>query len=388
MRGNQVIQYIDEQKGAIEALVAQLDEIQVAFNAQFDEFKGQHDAKLAGLTDQVTARLEAIGPKLRADIDTQLAAENQQIAERRRKLRHEYLPQRQEAADELLGQAQAELAELRALNPQLDEREEGLKRQKANLEASLEALNEEIRQKSRGLGVVLHFAAIHKADGERQRIIGRLEGINDYLLNVRRRWEMENTKAREQQTGYQDRWQLESIAVARLQSELDQLDDETRRQELALQRATRHVLDALKEPAPGADPEIDAGLKAMIDLNIQTDAYHEGLASVGGFIGLLRGIDSGLDAIRKSIVSLQDEQRMHSAYLKTLDYRLPSQVTDFHKQWPALAEQFADEKAIGAHPSEFSANVEPILTGPLSESNIEAMFEAFGESIKNATAVW
>ena len=54
---------------------------------------------------------------------------------------------------------------------------------------------------------------------------------------------------------------------------------------------------------------------------------------------------------------------MHSAYLKALQFSLPERVEAFHKQWPALAERFVDEKAISANPSEFSANVEPIWTG-------------------------
>ena len=126
----------------------------------------------------------------------------------------------------------------------------------------------------------------------------------------------------------------------------------------------------------------------MIALNIETDAYHDGLASVGGLIGLLKGIDSGMDAIRKSIEGLDREQRMHSAHLRALEFSLPGRVKEFHARWPALSERFVDEKAVGANPSEFSANVEPILSGPLAESNIEAMFVAFGAMIKQATAAW
>ena len=188
MRAKQAIEYIDAQKQAIEALVGQLDEIQVAFNAQYDEFKRMHDATLDALTGEVATGLDAVGPELRAAIEAQLVVENERIEERRQKLREEYLPQRQQAADELLTKAQAELAELRALNPELDEREETFKRHKADLEAQLGALNEEIRQKSRRFGVVLHFVAITKIDRERQRIIGKLEAVNDALLNVRSRW--------------------------------------------------------------------------------------------------------------------------------------------------------------------------------------------------------
>jgi hypothetical protein len=236
--------------------------------------------------------------------------------------------------------------------------------------------------------VARHFIAITKADRERHHILGKLEGVNDALYSVRRQWERERTKIETSQAEYQKRWELESIAVARLQSELDQLDDEARSEDLALRRAIRHVLDDLKEPAPSPDPELDAGLKEMIELNIQTDTYHEGLASVGGFIGLLRGINDGLSAVRKSIEGLQAEQEMHSAYLPALNFSLPAGTQEFHKQWPALTEQFADEKTIGDHPAKFSASVKPLLEGPLSQSNIEAMFNGLGAMIKGATARW
>jgi DNA repair exonuclease SbcCD ATPase subunit len=396
MDARQMLQYLDTQDEAIEDLVGQLDEVQVAFNALFDEFKAQHDARLDELTGQVFDRLGGEGSKqrgtipdgLRAAIDERLPEERQAIDERRSKVREEYLPARQQAADELLQKAQAQVAALRALNPELDAREEELKAEKAELEARLAGLNVEIRQKSRGLGVVRHFASIFAADRERQQTIGKLEVINQTLQKVRREWEEKQSSVEAEQAGYQNRWQLESIAVARLQSELDQLDDQDLREDLALRRAIRHVLDEIKEPLSSADPELDAGLREMVELNIQTDAYHEGLASVGGFIGLLRGIRSGLQAIRQSIDGLIKEQRMHSEFLPALQFNVSDRVQDFHRQWPALARQFADEAAFGQQPTDFSAAVEPLLAGPLSQASIEAVFDSLGNTIERATERW
>jgi hypothetical protein len=388
MNGKRLLQYIDQQRQEIQHLVDQLDEVQVAFNAQFDQFKARHDATLDRLSDQVYEQMGAIPPELRATIEQQAAEERAHIEERRHKVREEYLPQRQKAADDLLQQAQAEVAELRALNPQLDAQEEELKAEKAGLEAQLAEHNETIRRKSRGLGVVLNFPAIFKADRERQRIIGKLEGVNGPLARVRNEWEQKRKQTEAHQAELQQRWQLESIAVARLQSELDQLDDNAQREALAMRRAIRHVLDALKTPTSSTDPDVDAGLKEMIQLNIQTDDYHDGLASVGGVIGLARGVSSGLEAIGKSVEGLVQEQQMHSAYLKALDFSLPARVDAFHKQWPALARQFADEQVVGAHPADFSAQVKPLLEGDLSQARIEAMFDDMGAMIKQATARW
>jgi hypothetical protein len=388
MNVDQVLRYLEDQEKAIQALIDQLDEVQVAFNSKFDEFKARHDATLDRLTDEIARQLHTVGPELRAAIDARLPEEHRQIDERRQTVREKYLPQRQQAADEPLQKAQAELARLRALNPQLDKREDALKAQKAELEARLAELNEEIRQQSRGLGVVRHFLAITRADRERQRIIGKLEMVNQSLHDVRREWELERKKVEDQQFQYQERWQLESVAVARLQSELDQLDDEDRRGDLALRRAIWGVLDDLKQPTPGSDPGLDAGLHEMVELNIQTDAYHEGLASVGGLIGLAGGIRNGLQAVGQSIEGLKREQQMHKAYLKALSFSLPAGVETFHKQWPALTKQFSDEKTIGSHPTEFAVAAEPLLAGSLCQDNIEAMFGELGKMIEQATAGW
>jgi hypothetical protein len=393
MNASRLLQYLDDQNKAILHLVAQLDEIQVAFNAQFDDFKAQHDATLDRLSKQVVETLHqeregAVGPALRTSIEKRLVEEQRQLEERRQVVRQEYLPRRREAADELLAKAQGELAKLRALNPQLDQEEEALKEQKAELEARLEALNDEIRGKSRGLGLIVNFLAVTHADRERHRVLGNLEALNDSLYQVRQRWESERTKIKEHQAAFEKQWQLESIAVARLQSELDQLDNDTLREDLALRRAIRHVLDELKTPIPGADPELKQGLESMIELNVRTDAYHDGLASVGGLIGLLRGFRSGLEALEQSVQGLKREQEMHSAYLSPLEFNLPPGIEGMRTIWPELEIRFADERTIGEHPLDFAAQVEPLLKDRLSEATIKATFAGLSTMIESATAKW
>jgi hypothetical protein len=230
--------------------------------------------------------------------------------------------------------------------------------------------------------------SITQADRERQRILGKLETTNNVLYSTRSEWEQQKEQVGKDQATLQEHWQMESIAAARLRSELDQLDDQIYREALALRRAIRHVLDALKETSMGSSADLEVGLQEMVKLNLKTDAYHEGLASVGGLIGLLGGINNGMEAIRKSIEGLMQEQQMHSAYLKPLSFSLPPRVSTFHEIWPKLEKQFADEEVIGAHPASFSATIEPLLEGPLSQASIEAMFNDLGAMIKRSTAAW
>jgi hypothetical protein len=384
----ELMQYLDNQNDAIQELVDQLDEVQVAFNAEYDRFRSEHDAQLDTLSEEVCARLEDMDSALQTAVEERYQEELSLIDERSEEVRVLYLPERQQSADSLLAKAQADRAKLRALNPELDAREEDLKRQKASLGARLAELNEDIKKKSAGLGVVLHFMAITEADRDRQRVIGKIEVVNNSLQAVRDEWVREAREGEERQAEYQRRWRLESMAVARLQAELERIEDQGFRQELALRRAVRHVLDALKDPLPGPVPEIDSGLREMVALNSQTDSYHVGLASVGGVIGLLRGVLAGMQAIQRSIAGLANEQEMHKAYLSPLAFRLPPRVEEFHTQWPVLAKQFSDEDAVGAHPSRFSEAVTPLLEGPLSQASIESMFNDIGTMIEHATAEW
>ncbi len=388
MNSEQMITWVGEQRMLIDAVVDQLEEVQVAFNAQFDAFLSEHNATLDRLADLVFDRLDSVSGELRSAIDEQLGEERDRIEQRRNKIRDDYLPRREQAADSLLEIAQKELAQLRSLNPQLDEREEKLKAQKASLEARLEELNSTIHRESRGLGVVLRYISINRTDRERQRVIGRLEGINESLRDVRNIWQEESRKTEEVQDAYQQQWQLESMAVARLKAELDQLEDPVQSAELALRRAVQHTLDRLDHVPAEQNPQLQNDLIRMVDLNARTDEYHVGLASVGGLIGLLRGIGSGMEAISKSLEGVRNEERMHSAYLRSLAYSLPPQVDRFHSQWSALAVQFASEEFIGNHPGEFSLQVKPLIEGPLSRTRIKDMFDALGAMITKATASW
>lgn len=388
MNVDQMLRYLADQRQALQQLISQLEEIQVRFNAQYDSFKAEHDATLDHVTRHVAEHLDTIGPDLRTAISDRLPLERERIDERRQQVAHQYLPKRQEAADTLLQQAQAELARLQTMNPALDEQEEVLKRNRTELETRLAELNAEIRAKSRGLGVLLHFRAINNADRERQRLLGRLEALDESLYKVRSEWQHLRQEVEKEQKDLQERWQLESIAVARLRSELDQLSDPVLCEDLALRRATRHTLDTLKKPLPSPDPRLENDLRRMADLNIHTDAYHEGLAAVGGLIGLLGGIDSGMQAICRSVESLAKEQEMHRAYLKALSFHLPERVRAFHSQWSGLIGQFEDETVIGEHPATFADTLTPLLQASLSQTSIESMFADLGAAITQATATW
>ncbi len=381
-------EYIDEDLEKIGAMRQEVEEIQIGFNSAFVEWKAEHDATLESLTQTVLDRLEEVGPDLRSRIDARVAEERADIDARRQELRDELIPKTQTKAHEALTLRQALMADMRELNPQLDRREEKLKAQRAALQQELAQLNEQIRDLSGCLGLLIRFRKINQLDRQRQRVIGRLESVQQDLKEVREEWQSTRAQTGEKQEALQAEWQESTVRLAQLRGELAHLDEEASREALALRRAARHVIDSLKEPVPCAFEDLKQELDAMVEYNIQTDDYQAGMGSVGSLMSVLDGISEGLKRFNESVQGLIDEQKMHSAHLPELEVSVPDGVLSFHQQWEHLRQKVRDDHNLGAHPAEFVAAVQPVMEKDLSDVRIKAMFESMGGALERATDRW
>ena len=384
---DQLNDFLADNRRKINAVGREVEEIQVGFNSVYVEFKADHDAQLASLTETLFEKLDNLGPELRALIDQRAVEEHRLLAERRTELREKLTPQTQAEADAVLAQAQEQVKTLRQLNPRLDEREEAYKAQRAALEAKLAELNSEISRRSRGLGFITHFISIAGLDRQRHLIIGQLEVLARNLKEVRQEWQTRQQEFQTEQEALQGQWRELSLRVAELKRELTYLDDEAQRESLGAKRAVRHVLDNLKEPVP-CPGDLRPGLEDMIELNVKTDAYHEGLGAVGGLIALLDSVGKGMDSLRGSVEGLIGEQRMHSEFLPRLQVQLPDSVIAFHNQWDGLRAKMRDDARLCAHPTEFLKAAQPVIKRDLSNEAITNMFNSLGQVLDEATKKW
>jgi predicted nuclease with TOPRIM domain len=383
----QLNDFLSDNRRRIDAVGREVEEIQVGFNSAYVEFKADHDAQLASLTETLFEKLDNLGPELRARIDEQAVKERHLLAERRTELRENLIPRTQAEADTVLAQAQEQTKALRQLNPRLDEREETYKTHRAALETKLAQLNLEISRRSRGLGFITHFISIARLNSQRHHILGQLETLAQNLKEVREEWQTRQQEFQTGQEALQSQWRELSLRVAELNGELTYLDDEAQREALAVKRAVRYVLDNLKEPVPRPG-DLRPGLEAMIELNIKTDAYQEGLGTVGGLIALLDSVGKGMDSFQESVGGLIGEQRMHGEFLPRLQVRLPDPVIAFHKQWDGLRAKMRDDARLCAHPTEFLEAAQPVIERDLSDEAITNMFNHLGQALTEATKKW
>jgi len=372
----------------IRAVSQEMEEIQVGFNSKYVEWKTEHDATLERLVEMVLARMEEVGPELKGRIEERVVEERRLVDERRQELRDTLIPRAQTEADDLIKEGRSVVGFVREENPRLNEREEQLKAKWAKLEGELTALNERIRKLSGCLGVVFNFFKIGTLDRQRQRVIGQMHEVRSQLRDVRQEWQETRQVADDEEDLLQARWQERVREIAQMQGELDYLDDESKREGLVLRRATRHVLDDLKESIPCPADDVKAELDAMVALNIQTDATQKVLGAVSGLIALLGGVIEGMNRFDQSVTGLIAEQRMHSAHLGRLDIDVPDDVEAFHEQWEGLAQKVRDDGQLCETPTEFLAVVLPEFEDKLSEAGIKGSFESLGRALTAATRRW
>lgn len=384
---DQLNDFLSDNRRKIDAVGREVEEIQVGFNSAYVEFKADHDAQLASLTETLFEKLGSVGPELRTLVDERAVKERRLLTERRTELREKLIPQTQAEADAVLAQAQEQTKALRQLNPRLDEREESYKAQRVALETKLAQLNAEISQRSRGLGFIIRFISIAKLDRHRHRILGQLETLAYNLKEVRQEWQTHQQEFQAGQEALQSQWRELSLTVAELKRELAYLDDDAQREDLAMKRAGRHILDHLKEHVPCPD-DLRSGLNAMIELNVKTDAYQEGLGTVGGLIALLDSVGKGMDSFQESVGGLIGEQRMHSEFLPGLKLRLPDSAIAFHNQWDGLRAKMRDDARLCAHPTEFLEAARPVIQRDLSNEAVTSMFNSLGQALTEATEKW
>jgi chromosome segregation ATPase len=388
LSSEQLSDYLTENIQQIGRVRKEVEEIQVGFNSSFVEWKAKHDAKLEQLTGVLIDSMNNIGPTLQHKIETRREEERQRLKEHREQLREQLIPGAQAEADQILENGQYLTDGLRELNPKLNQREEDLKARRTALEAELAQLNEQIRRLSGCIGVVINFGKIGKLDRQRQRIIGELKAVNMDLKEVRDEWQNTSQEIDSEQVDLQNQWQKKTLELAQLQGELNYLDDDATRESMALKSAARYILDNLKEPADCPDQDLKGELDQMVELNIRSDQYQQGLGAVSGIIALLDGIIQGLERFNESVKGLIDEQRMHSSYLPKLKISVPAEVLEFHRQWEGLYQKVQDDHQICAEPEMFMESIQPVIDHDLSEVNIKGMFENLGQALKQSTESW
>lgn len=392
MPQNMSLKQLDQfQSGArqkVDDVARELHEIQVQFVSAHKVNKNMHDATLNDLSLRAAYDLGALPAQVRQAIDEREPVERKTLEDRWRELADHVVPKAEQIADDLLARAQRQTENMRALNPRLNDEEEKLKADRAEMEAELKRLNAEIKRRSGCLTLPINLFKLNDLDRQRHKLLGRLEENAKALRKVREEWAKVKTEYTTEEAQLEQQWQQANVDAARAREEMGQLRDDDKRDQLARQRAIFYVFDNWKTPLPAdGNPLVDE-INKMVQLNVETDSYEEGLGKAAGLIALLGGVSQGMQNISQSVDALSKEQERHGQYLKPVSVSVGDDVIQFHEQWDDLRDKVKDEKTLGHNPTQFSALFDAEVKGPLSEANLKRMFDSLSDSLQSATRGW
>ena len=374
--------FLDDQHSHISAAYKEIEQLQAEYQGAYTRFKAEHDQTLYALVDKIEAGANGTGKSLSAQIEARAGEEQPLIVQQIADLASQ-LDRLQAEADNVLARIQQAIAQRREMNPKLNEREEQLKSDVARQQQTLNELNTQISQLSRGLGVIRHPVKIFTLDRERWKILGRLQQLEDELHKVRLDWKNLAERTTKDEADWKTQWQEKTLQLSQLRQQQDYLSQNTAAE--ARHRATVYVIDNLKTLPDASEA---AALQPMIDLNIQTDDFQAALGSVSGILGNLTGMQEGLRRFKASLRSLAAEQQQHSDYLAPLHFRLSDEALAFGQTWEDLIARTQDEKTLAAHPADFVTAMESFMAERLSEEHITHFFNSLGATLDDATRSW
>lgn len=377
MKAEEFRQYLGAQLNKVQQAYDEIAEAQREFQGAYVRLQSDRDRVLQRVVD---TRGDSLPEPLSELVEQRIPTEREVVSQRLQELER-LMAEKQTAADGKVTAMQRSAAELRQLNPQLNEREESLKARIASRQQKLHDLNAQVKQASGGLGFVFRLREIRELDAARHRLVGQLETLDGELAQVRQQWKEKREAVEAEQAQTRTEWVQVMVELSALRAERAALmaDEEgwARRQAIA------QVLTSLKSA-----PDTDGGLRRLAELNVQTEAYQAALGAVASMLGVLKGIHEGLERFGASVSALVEEQSRHSQYLSLLNIELPADVTAMDRNWDDLIGRVRDEKALVTHPGDFVDAMRPYVNERLTKERITGYFEALSQTTKQATAGW
>jgi len=375
------VTFIQENTQRIADLYKEVEEVQVRFNSEYSALLAEWQGLVEGaaprllaaeLPAPVAAALSASQAQERAKLEARLAELRASLAEKK------------QASDAALQAAQAEIARLRELNPELNQREEKLKAQSLRESERILALEVELKDAgfwNRLLGAGELKAKLDKARKGHAKTVSALQG-------VREEWVQKKKEAEGRQAELRGAWEKASVELSQSQAEHDYLAGNL--EALTAQRGAQAYLAALEQAPASGGPlvggELGDATSQIAALNAKLAAYRGGLASVAESLGLLTGVRTGMERFFQSANKVYEEQRRYN--LKPLRLEVHRDVVAFHNTWAEYAKLVRDEKRLGQNPLEFVRIAQGMIQERLTEPAIQAMFESMGQALSAATKAW
>ncbi len=376
-----MILYMEAQCQKITGLVAEIEEIQRAFETRFVDSEQKFENTKAQVAVWVEQHDWQQPEWLAGEIAERLPKIEKQKRERLRELAEE-LNSLATQRDEMELQSRARTNALKDNNPRLNAREEELKTKEQELRQALDAALAAWRASGRGLGWLLRPGTVQRLRKQAETLGDQLADVNARLTEVRNSWQKMETNVEAHEEQVQDAWRLRTAEIARLRQEDHAL--RTNLEGVCREAALDEILDAIAEAKPTGAPDLDALLQQVVSLHDLVRDYQNGIAQVAEIMGIMKGVCEGLGRMKESVEGVKKEQDMH-AELRDLKLQAPPTALQFHELWNRLLPVVLDEKFAAEHPRDLAQRLKATIGEGLSNTALDAMFTALGKELDRAT---
>jgi len=375
--------YTRENRKRIADVYREIEEIQYQFNDLYQRQVAERQTLVSTYAPLLIKATDDLPSDMAELLTEQERIERDAIEEEIARLETE-IAEKRRTGDQLVTEAQRQVAYLRKQNPILDQQEEEFKARHASLETEIQQLDTKIKGLNRfPIGWLTNSVKLRRLRKQRVGLVRNARDVKRGIHIVRKKWSSEKKALQEKQADLRSRWQVLSVEVSQLQSRLDHLTTNIDQQ--SKYNAAQHLLSDLKESPTSAGPWKDR-LDPLVELNRSEAIYRTGLRTVSEILGLLNGVGEGMDRFIRSVGTVHEEQRRYR--LSPLKLRLSTAVTSFHAAWPEFQTKVKDEKYLGTHPLAFSQRVQEFTQERLNETAIQRMFKDMGDALNKATKAW
>jgi chromosome segregation ATPase len=375
--------YLRDKNKELDGCIVEVDEIQKRLQDEFQRELTVWQGLFGYCYPQVTSRRSELPPVFGQYLDRieqeELAKLQAEVADLTARL-----AAGRKAIDEWTGSAQETARSLRAANPDLNAREEQLKRKVTAMQDEYTAAYQELeRVREPFLGWLTHAGAIRKARRRQAGIKQDQAKAIERLRQVRQNWLTAVQETSETQGKLREQWQQATIETAEQKARYDHVRNNL--EALARQNGIQRALDEMIE-APAMTDELGDKLRDLAAHNAVRARFEEGLMAVSETLGLLRGINKGLDKFCESVSQVLAEQKQYS--LKEVTIQVSREAAAVNQTWAALAKEARDEEQAVREPLEFAKIARQYIIDRLTPQVIQRFFESMGDALTKGTSAW
>ena len=387
--------------------------LQSKYESFFSEVNAVRESELGQLSGHLAAGRDKLPGWLAKAVDEAQAKVEKEFDDQLAKLQAERDGLARAAESLRLKSVAAEEA-IHQKNVDLDAAEEKLKARNEELLQKIDSYNAKIHELGSGFGFFKNLFAMSALGRERRALDEEQASVAAQIDRTRAGWVEREQGYTEAETALQKSWVEANAKTAAAQAKLDALGEARPRmvfrtvaERVLYGREPKQATPAATDPKcprcqsanPAANhfcqicagrlqpdrPDLEGSLEEIAEANYHFARFSEGMKACQQVIALVRGLQTGIAAFRKSVFSMVASQASYS--LATLQIDVPKECVAWGQGFQKLFD--AAQPGMSLHPKNFGDQMLALVAADYTEAKVKAWFERMGTELSvQAKSQW